>query len=63
MTALTLTGDRTTFPRRVRATDAVVTGARDLTTAGAVWVIAQALAAAGSAELQITGLRKIRTTT
>ncbi|MEO3796228.1 hypothetical protein ABGB14_39025 [Nonomuraea sp. B10E15] len=40
----------------------VVTGALDLTTAGAVWVIAQALLVAVFAELQIVGLRKTRTT-
>ncbi|MEO3888826.1 hypothetical protein [Nonomuraea sp. B5E05] len=41
---------------------AVVTGALDLTTAGAVWVIAQALLVAVFAELQIVGLRRTRTT-
>ncbi|TDD26202.1 hypothetical protein [Nonomuraea diastatica] len=41
---------------------AVVTGALDLTTAGAVWAIAQALLVAVFAELQIVGLRKTRTT-
>ncbi|MFI7703789.1 hypothetical protein [Nonomuraea sp. NPDC049480] len=39
---------------------AVVTGALDFTTAGAIWAIAQALAVAGFAELQIMGLRKAR---
>jgi hypothetical protein len=37
---------------------AVVTGAMDLTTIGAVWAVAQALVVALFAELQITGLRK-----
>ncbi|GAA3657724.1 hypothetical protein GCM10022224_021180 [Nonomuraea antimicrobica] len=41
---------------------AVVTGAADLTTAGSAWAIAQALVVALFAELQITGLRKTRTT-
>ncbi|TMR98589.1 hypothetical protein [Nonomuraea basaltis] len=39
---------------------AVVTGALDLTMVGAIWAIAQALAVAGFAELQIMGLRKAR---
>ncbi|MEV4170400.1 hypothetical protein [Nonomuraea sp. NPDC049709] len=39
---------------------AVVTGAADFTTVGAIWAIAQALVVAGFAELQITGLRKSR---
>ncbi|KAB8193262.1 hypothetical protein FH608_023550 [Nonomuraea phyllanthi] len=40
---------------------AVVTGAADLTTAGAIWTIAQALVVGVFAELQITGLRRTRT--
>jgi hypothetical protein len=40
---------------------AVVTGALELTTAGAIWAVLQALAVAGFAELQIMGLRKART--
>ncbi|MEV0825953.1 hypothetical protein [Nonomuraea rubra] len=40
---------------------AVVTGAAGFTTIGAIWAIAQALVVAGFAELQITGLRKTRT--
>ncbi|TMR24521.1 hypothetical protein ETD86_04000 [Nonomuraea turkmeniaca] len=39
---------------------AVVTGALDFTTIGAIWAIAQALTVAGFAELQIMGLRKAR---
>ncbi|MCK2216679.1 hypothetical protein MF672_023185 [Actinomadura sp. ATCC 31491] len=39
---------------------AVVTGALGLTTVGAIWAIAQALAVAAFAELQIMGLRKAR---
>ncbi|MGN9842880.1 hypothetical protein ACTMTI_32635 [Nonomuraea sp. H19] len=39
---------------------AVVTGALNFTTAGAIWAIAQALTVAGFAELQIMGLRKAR---
>ncbi|MFG1710049.1 hypothetical protein ACFLIM_43470 [Nonomuraea sp. M3C6] len=38
----------------------VVTGAAGLTTIGAIWAIAQALVVGVFAELQITGLRKIR---
>ncbi|MEW9554336.1 hypothetical protein [Nonomuraea sp. NPDC050783] len=39
---------------------AVVTGALELTTVGAVWALAQALVVAAFAELQIMGLRKAR---
>jgi hypothetical protein len=39
----------------------VVTGAAGLTTIGAVWAIAQAVVVAVFAELQIIGLRKVRT--
>ncbi|MGW4406360.1 hypothetical protein ACWEJ6_20175 [Nonomuraea sp. NPDC004702] len=39
---------------------AVVTGALDFSTLGAVWAIAQALVVGLFAELQITGLRKAR---
>ncbi|MEV4014047.1 hypothetical protein AB0J35_26465 [Nonomuraea angiospora] len=39
---------------------AVVTGAVDLTTIGAIWTIAQALVVGVFAELQIVGLRKTR---
>ncbi|MFG6197498.1 hypothetical protein [Nonomuraea sp. JJY05] len=39
---------------------AVVTGAADLTTIGAIWTIAQALVVGVFAELQIVGLRKTR---
>ncbi|QYC43062.1 hypothetical protein Nocox_27330 [Nonomuraea coxensis DSM 45129] len=39
---------------------AVVTGVLDLTTVGAIWVIAQAVTVAGFAELQVMGLRKTR---
>jgi hypothetical protein len=41
---------------------AVVTGAAGFTTIGAIWAIAQALVVGVFAELQITGLRKSRTT-
>ncbi|MBF8185172.1 hypothetical protein ITP53_05335 [Nonomuraea sp. K274] len=40
---------------------AVVTGATDFSTIGAIWTIAQALVVGVFAELQITGLRKIHT--
>jgi hypothetical protein len=40
---------------------AVVTGALDFTTVGAVWAVLQAVAVAAFAELQIMGLRKART--
>jgi hypothetical protein len=39
---------------------AVLTGVLELTTIGAVWAIAQALVVAVFAELQITGLRRLR---
>jgi hypothetical protein len=39
---------------------AVISGALDLTTVGAIWAIAQALVVALFAELQITGLRKAK---
>jgi hypothetical protein len=39
---------------------AVVTGAAEFTTIGAVWAIAQALVVAAFAELQIMGLRRLR---
>ncbi|MFC4111298.1 hypothetical protein [Nonomuraea zeae] len=39
---------------------AVVTGAAGFTTLGAIWAIAQALVVGVFAELQITGLRKAR---
>ncbi|WP_327580755.1 hypothetical protein OHA25_32545 [Nonomuraea sp. NBC_00507] len=39
---------------------AVISGAVGFTTIGAIWAIAQALAVAGFAELQIMGLRKAR---
>ncbi|WP_336212677.1 hypothetical protein [Nonomuraea sp. LPB2021202275-12-8] len=39
---------------------AVVTGALEFTTIGAVWAVAQALVVAVFAELQIMGLRRLR---